>query len=476
MPKSTDQNIRSKDSFEALLWSLDDTSSTGRKQKKANPLDPYLTAARFFRLNYDLFANIFVILRDGILAEFEPEDADHDQEQDEEFNTSQHSSVYDIRKIDSEFQWPHCKTRMRTRVTNKFPQVVNAARCDDTGSLKHTGLQYMLSDPAKDCFDPPILKSHSKALRGWNHPQTAQLLCPAWDITEFDMDPQAYMDKVNAGEKKISAKQWPSMFYDMSLYDPKNKKKGFLRSRVVIQAWRHIFIGPMSALSKDNIGHSSKPRKGKMHHLAEPGIRNIMYAACQMSFAASNAESWTPAIGAMDLGDLYYRAIDIVHDNAEQQWVKDLMKFWKDETPGLIDNHPSKRRRVAATDDSGTDDDMDDFFGDDTASADQHDEENETHGMQPINNGESAAGGSCTPNQSNLGGPPPPTPPHSSPGPTSGSSPAPPHTGSSAPPGPQREPSPLSEPLTTPAPVGHKTKRAAPVPRGGARGHGKAKS
>lgn len=49
-----------------------------------------------------------------------------------------------------------------------------------------------------------------------------------------------------------------------------------------------------------------------------------------MYFAASNAESWTPAIGAMDLGDLYYRAIDIVHDNAEQQWVKDLMKFWKE--------------------------------------------------------------------------------------------------------------------------------------------------
>jgi hypothetical protein len=49
----------------------------------SNPLDPYLTAARFFRLNYDLFANIFVILRDGILAEFEPVDAD--QEQNEEF-------------------------------------------------------------------------------------------------------------------------------------------------------------------------------------------------------------------------------------------------------------------------------------------------------------------------------------------------------------------------------------------------------
>ncbi|KAG1857769.1 hypothetical protein F4604DRAFT_1931249 [Suillus subluteus] len=405
MPESTDQHNRSKDSFKALLRSLDDTSSTGRKQKKVNPLDPYLTAARFFRLNYDLFANIFVILRDGILAEFKPEDADHNQEQNEEIQANIHLFTA-FSKLIPNFSNLIMKLKREpdslTSFLKSMESAANAAHCDDMGSLKHTGLQYMLNDPTKDRFDPPILKSHSQALRGWNHPQTARLLCPARDIAEFDVDPQSYMDKVNAGEKKISAKQWPSMFYDMSLYDPKNKKKGFLQSRVVIQAWRHIFTGPMSALSKDNIGCSSKPGKGKMHHLAEPGIRNIMYATCQMYFTASNAESWTPVIRAMDLGDLYYRAVDIIQDNADQQWVKDLMEFWKE---------------VAATDDSGTNDNMDNFFGDDTAAADQHDEENETR--------------SPTPNQSNPGSPQndaPPTPPHSSP--TSSSSPAPPHTGS----------------------------------------------
>ncbi|KAG1834203.1 hypothetical protein EV424DRAFT_1341495 [Suillus variegatus] len=141
-----------------------------------------------------------------------------------------------------------------------------------------------------------------------------QFFCPAQDITQFDMDPQAYMDKVNTGEKTISAKQWPLMFYDMSLYDLKNKKKGFLQSCVVIQgnmfelAELHGIIS-LQALSKDNVGHSSKLGKGKMHHLAKPGIRNIMYAACQLYFTPSNAESWTLAIGAMNLGDLYYRAM-----------------------------------------------------------------------------------------------------------------------------------------------------------------------
>ncbi|KAG2115678.1 hypothetical protein BD769DRAFT_1673021 [Suillus cothurnatus] len=180
MPESTDQNNRSEDSFEALLWSLDDTSSTGRKQKKVNPLNPYLTAARFFRLNYDLFAKIFVILRDGILAEFEPKDAD--QEQNEETQANIHLFTEFAKSIPN---FSNLITKLErepeslTSFLKSMESAANAARYNDTGSLKHTGLQYMLNDPTKDRFNPLILKSHSKALRGWNHPQTAHLLCPA---------------------------------------------------------------------------------------------------------------------------------------------------------------------------------------------------------------------------------------------------------------------------------------------------------
>ncbi|KAG1728944.1 hypothetical protein EDD22DRAFT_410910 [Suillus occidentalis] len=207
----------------------------------------------------------------------------------------------------------------------------NSARCDDTGSLKHNGLQYLLRDPAKDRFDPPILKTHGKAVRGWNHPLTARLLCPARDIIEFDEDPDAYMDRVKSGQKKITAKQWPSMFYDMSLYNPKNKKAGFLRGHAIVQGWRHIFTGPMSALSKDRTRRSSKPTKGKMHNLTEPGPLNIMYAAIQMYFVASNAESWTSEIGSMNLEEMYYTAVDLLlGEHAEDEWVKDLLQFWKE--------------------------------------------------------------------------------------------------------------------------------------------------
>ncbi|KAG2142743.1 uncharacterized protein EDB93DRAFT_1105419 [Suillus bovinus] len=124
---------------------------------------------------------------------------------------------------------------------------------------------------------------------------------------------------------------------------------------------------PMSALSKECTHHSSKPAKGKKHHLMEPGPRNIMYAAIQMYFVACNGESWTSEVGTMNLNDLYYTAVDLLETHADEQWVKDLLQFWKVETPGLMQGHPSKHWRIAANSmASDSKDDMDDFFGNDS--------------------------------------------------------------------------------------------------------------
>ncbi|KAG1722933.1 uncharacterized protein EDB91DRAFT_1255848 [Suillus paluster] len=144
------------------------------------------------------------------------------------------------------------------------------------------------------------------------------------------------------------------MFYDMGLYNPKNKKAGFLCGHVIVQGWHHIFTGPISALSKDRTHRSSKPTKGKMHNLTEPGPINIMYAAIQMYFVACNAESWMSEVGSMNLEEMYYTAVNILlRDHAEDH-----------EAPGLTQNL-SKHWRVALNSASNSEDDMDDFFGDD---------------------------------------------------------------------------------------------------------------
>jgi hypothetical protein len=48
----------------------------------------------------------------------------------------------------------------------------------------------MLKNPEFDQFDPPLVKHHGKLARGWNHPQTARLLCPMRMLSTFDADPR----------------------------------------------------------------------------------------------------------------------------------------------------------------------------------------------------------------------------------------------------------------------------------------------
>jgi hypothetical protein len=49
-----------------------------------------------------------------------------------------------------------------------------------------------------------------------------------------------------------------------------------------------------------------------------------------MYFVACNAESWTPEVGAMNLDDLYYTTVDLLETRADDQWVKELLEFWRE--------------------------------------------------------------------------------------------------------------------------------------------------
>ncbi|KAG2030021.1 hypothetical protein BDR03DRAFT_987376 [Suillus americanus] len=323
-----DANEHNTNRFQAILRSLDGTSSGGQKQKHSDVLDPYLSSACFFCLNYDLFTHFNMVLWEGMQAQFDPDWIDPEQDQSKEAQATREHHLQVYQNFSSSIpNWNELVKNFETEAEslNEFLRAMenaaNSARCNDTGSLKHNGLQYLLKDPAKDHFNPPILKTHGKAVWGWNHTATARLLCPARDILKFNKDSHAYMDQVKSGQKKITSKQWPSMFYDMSLYNPRNKKLGFLHGHAIVQ----------------------------------------------MYFVACNGESWTPEVGTMNLDDLYYTAVDLLEMHADEQWVKNLLQFWKDKMPGLMQGHPSKRWRIAANSTaSDSEDDMDDFFSSDS--------------------------------------------------------------------------------------------------------------
>ena len=66
----------------------------------------------------------------------------------------------------------------------------SAARGDDIASLNIHGLKYIaLEQPGKQIVPDIAPDSDKRASRGYNHPVTSRLLCPARLLQDFDANP-----------------------------------------------------------------------------------------------------------------------------------------------------------------------------------------------------------------------------------------------------------------------------------------------
>ncbi|KAG1760158.1 hypothetical protein EDD22DRAFT_955192 [Suillus occidentalis] len=360
--------------FLELLQDLTSDVRAGRKRKITGPIGPYLRAACWFPLAIDPFAVLEDVLYEGMEAEFAELQGNRTSSQSEEdVNSCQKKSyikqynelvklVPTFSSIISEFE--KAPSAMDNFI-HALSSAANDARSDDTGSLTREGLTYMLKNPESDQFNPSLLKHHGKIARGWNHPQTARLLCPMRMLSTFDADSRyrSFMEKVKEGQIKITAAKLPTFLYDESMFDPAKKSQGCLRGYYLKRVFRHIFTGPSSALNP-NARRGTKTPKGRIHGMTSPLPRAIAYAAVQAYFQLSSSNIWCQEIEDLDLVDLYDRVVDMFEGNTNRKWVEETLQHWKSEAPGLQQRRHTRAKTDAGSrvDDDDSEDDMDGFF------------------------------------------------------------------------------------------------------------------
>ncbi|KAG1760732.1 hypothetical protein EDD22DRAFT_954727 [Suillus occidentalis] len=355
---------------EDLLKDLNLGVKSGRKRKICHgPIQLYLHAARWFPLGIDPFTSLEDVLYEGIEAEFS-ESREDTPDQPKEASNNRHKELCITHYKELTKLLPTL-SELISRF-EKFPSAMdnfihalssaaNDARSDDTGSLTREGLVYMLKNPETDQFNPPLLKQHGKIARGWNHVQTARLLCPMRMLDVFDNDPlhRSFMNKVKEGEITITAAKLPLFLYDESMLDSTRKSQGCLRGYYLKRVFRHIFTGPSSAISA-NTHKGTKTPKGRIHGMTSPLPRAIAYAAVQAYFQLSSATQWCQQIEDLDLVLFYDRVVEMLEGNTNKQWVDETLNHWKLETPGLVQRGRSRARAELYAFDS--EDDMDGFF------------------------------------------------------------------------------------------------------------------
>ncbi|KAG1775832.1 hypothetical protein EV702DRAFT_1046711 [Suillus placidus] len=181
----------------------------------------------------------------------------------------------------------------------KLKKGADAARGDDTSSLKDLVAGWVNQE-----FRPsPLIRSDDKHSRGFASDIFGMLLCPA----EWDWD----QTRVKAGirdrttEYIVSENSWPLFMYESYKVNRNNLEEGFLKSKLLVLAFKAIFTSPPSVKEADvdgdgadilennrRTGQKSDQVKVKtcvasIINMRKVTPRSIAYIVCQVHFALS---------------------------------------------------------------------------------------------------------------------------------------------------------------------------------------------
>ncbi|KAG5634421.1 hypothetical protein H0H81_002055, partial [Sphagnurus paluster] len=201
----------------------------------------------------------------------------------------------------------------RKAICREIRAGMKKVRSDDTNLLKHGILSFMLLGAPTD-QPSPALDGKTRHNHGWNHPQTARLLCPA----KYDPTPEN-LEKLHKGELACTAFTFPRfLFPDNYVFDPEDILHLIFRGHILFRACRFIFNGPLTALL-DPGSQQGESGNAAIAGLTEMTPRMIAYAAVQVRFALSLQSSWSISDGAFNYSDFFWVIVHLFGDTEDSK-------------------------------------------------------------------------------------------------------------------------------------------------------------
>ncbi|KAF8224596.1 hypothetical protein L208DRAFT_1310503, partial [Tricholoma matsutake] len=149
---------------------------------------------------------------------------------------------------------------------------ISSARSDDTKSLKGVVLEWI--SPLSIPVHPPLSRN-VKTNRGYHHPTTGALLCPAGlDWNNVDVH-----EKLSNGEMPVHGDQWLMLVYADQEHDSKNPWEGLFRSCILVWAFKHIFTSPSLVEKEVKVTRSGNAH---IHGMTWVTTASLAYVAMQV--------------------------------------------------------------------------------------------------------------------------------------------------------------------------------------------------
>ncbi|KAG2152704.1 hypothetical protein DEU56DRAFT_907878 [Suillus clintonianus] len=221
------------------------------------------------------------------------------------------------------YQWLHDKLGELDQedsecyVEEGLKKGADAACGDDTSSLKELVAVWVNQE-----FRPsPLIKPNDKYLRGFTNDICGKLLCPA----EWDWDKTSVKTGIRdrTSEYIVSENSWPLFVYEKYQYNSDDIEEGFLKSKLLVLAFKAVFTSPSSAREADGDGDGADilENNRRAHRKSELtkvktcvasiiNMKKVTPRAIAVRFALSSVSSWRTVDGDFDYEVFWNNIVD----------------------------------------------------------------------------------------------------------------------------------------------------------------------
>ncbi|KAI0081504.1 hypothetical protein K474DRAFT_1587781 [Panus rudis PR-1116 ss-1] len=207
----------------------------------------------------------------------------------------------------------------------------SGSRSDDTGGIKKAIVSWL--SESINASDKP-LNPNSKTGRGHHHPVTSELLTPAALLADWTPELQKALLDGNAlldGRPVVPA-DWPAFLYD-GPYNHAAPWVGMLRGKLLVTAFKHIFLSPTSAVLDDSEldsgdGKGTKSGNAARHGMTAVTPASIAYTAAQVHFALTSHHTFSKTNKAIWSKPLYDSIREYFEDESFQDEHDRLLNWW----------------------------------------------------------------------------------------------------------------------------------------------------
>lgn len=285
-------------------------------RRKPRISDPLVHHGRHFGRTVHAMCNIQALVTNGILRMA--------AEVSEESLTSQERREFCVfRKLLG--MVPHFEDRLiessdreAMGMADLIQKGVSSARSDDTKSIKGAVLDWIT--PRDVALNPPLSRN-VKTNRGYHHPTTGALLCPA-GVDWQNPDVRA---KLASGEMAVAGDQWPLLLYANQQYDPDDPWSGLFRSQLLVYAFKHVFTSPSSVEKEVKATRSGNAR---IHGMTAVTTASLAYISTQVRFALSSSSVFCRSDTTTDSERFYDTIVEFLDDPEEREEVNNLLMWW----------------------------------------------------------------------------------------------------------------------------------------------------